>query len=163
MNGRLPSREDDLLTELLASLRPAPVPANGDASADESIDTRSVILRLVDDHADLDGCRADLSALCRKLEVAGVVRTSYAAGWKRLPGSDPIDSSHSALLAGVLLATATRHLQAREERDRGAALKALNAAFKCLDLIASPEDPAIQKLTTRAEALLDQITVSSAQ
>ena len=122
-----------------------------------------MILRLVDDHVDLDSCRAELSALCRKLEVAGVVKTSYAAGWKRLPGSDPIDSSHSTLLAGVLLATASRHLQAGEERDRGAALKALNAALKCLDLIASPEDPAIQMLTTRAEELLGQIAVSSAQ
>ena len=76
--------------------------------------------------------RKALTALCRKLGVAGRVWEAYDPAWKRPASRTPLTSEGYALLAGVLVAHADS--AGRGDDGPGWALKLLNAAFSAIDL-----------------------------
>lgn len=102
------------------------------------------------------GARADLHALARKIHVARRVASSYAPGWKRREGAEPLDAAGWPLLVAVLLASAEP--AGPDELARGLALKCLNAALAALEL-APPTAPGLPELRARAEALLARVQV----
>jgi hypothetical protein len=142
---------EELLARLLAA---APRPEG--APGGDTIDTSAVIRRLAERPTDLAANRADLMALCRKLEVGGAVREVYGPGWRRIADAAPTAIAWRALFAAALLATADQHLEADDARARAAALKCLNAALKAVDDLRDGGDPpVVDALAAWARHLLD--------
>ena len=82
-----------------------------------------------------------LDALCRKIDVAGRVWTTYEPGWRKPAEAKVLPEPLRRLLIALLLAYA--HPTADGDDDaRGRCLKRINSALKAIDGLGLVDEPA---------------------
>ena len=100
--------------------------------------------------------RQQLEWLCRKIHVAKRVDARYRLGWKKDPGSSPLDLGLWTDLVDVLLHYSVVPEGSDEER-RGLGLKFANAAFAAVDLAVKERAANTDGLLQRCRERLSQI------